>query len=56
MSGLRTWTPTTPAPRPWGADSVSGPADKEDGAPGYSVRNLEGRLWSFGNYDPFAEE
>ncbi|WPZ36444.1 hypothetical protein T8K17_09880 [Thalassobaculum sp. OXR-137] len=39
-----------------GADSVSGPADKEDGAPGYSVRNLEGRLWSFGNYDPFAEE
>lgn len=39
-----------------GADIVSEPADKDYGARDYSVRDLEGRLWSFGNYDPFAED
>lgn len=38
-----------------GAEIVSPPTDKPYGARDYSVRDLEGRLWSFGDYDPFAE-
>ncbi len=38
-----------------GAKVVSAPADKAYGARDYSARDPEGRLWSFGTYDPFAE-
>lgn len=38
-----------------GAEIVSPPTDKAYGARDYSVRDPEGRLWSFGDYDPFAE-
>jgi uncharacterized glyoxalase superfamily protein PhnB len=37
-----------------GAEIVSPPTDKDYGARDYSVRDPEGRLWSFGDYDPFA--
>ena len=29
--------------------------DKDYGGAGYSCRDLEGHLWSFGSYDPWAE-
>lgn len=29
--------------------------DKDYGGRGYSCRDLEGHVWSFGTYDPFAE-
>lgn len=38
-----------------GAEVVSPPEDQDYGARHYSVRDLEGRLWSFGDYDPFAD-
>lgn len=37
-----------------GADVVAPPRDTDYGARDYSVRDLEGRLWCFGSYDPFA--
>ena len=37
-----------------GAEVVRPPADTDYGAREYSVRDLEGRLWSFGTYDPYA--
>ena len=37
-----------------GAEIVRLPADTGYGAREYSARDLEGRLWSFGTYDPYA--
>lgn len=37
-----------------GAEIVRAPHDTDYGAREYSVRDLEGRLWSFGTYDPLA--
>ena len=37
-----------------GAAIVRPPADTPYGAREYSARDLEGRLWSFGTYDPYA--
>jgi uncharacterized glyoxalase superfamily protein PhnB len=37
-----------------GAETVFEPADMEYGSREYSVRDLEGNLWSFGTYDPYA--
>ncbi|HEY9567105.1 MAG TPA: VOC family protein [Thalassobaculum sp.] len=37
-----------------GAQVVRPPVDTDYGAREYSVRDLEGRLWSFGDYDPYA--
>jgi uncharacterized glyoxalase superfamily protein PhnB len=37
-----------------GADIYLGPDDKEYGGRGYSARDPEGNLWSFGDYDPWA--
>jgi len=39
-----------------GAEMVMPIADKEYGGRGYTCRDLEGHLWSFGSYDPWAEE
>lgn len=38
-----------------GAEVVLPVEDKDYGGRGYSCRDLEGHLWSFGSYDPFAE-
>ena len=38
-----------------GAEVAIGPRDTGYGARDYSVRDLEGRLWCFGDYDPCAE-
>ncbi len=37
-----------------GADIFMAPADNDYGGRGYGARDLEGNVWSFGNYDPFA--
>ncbi|GAA2236202.1 VOC family protein [Streptomyces amakusaensis] len=37
-----------------GADVVTAPSDKEYGARDYLVRDLEGNVWSFGDYIPEA--
>lgn len=37
-----------------GADIILGPDDKGYGGRGYSARDPEGNVWSFGNYDPWA--
>ena len=37
-----------------GADIFLGPDDKDYGGRGYSARDPEGNLWSFGSYDPWA--
>ena len=37
-----------------GADIFLGPDDKEYGGRGYSARDPEGNVWSFGSYDPFC--
>jgi uncharacterized glyoxalase superfamily protein PhnB len=37
-----------------GADIVREPDDMEYGSREYSVRDLDGNLWSFGTYDPYA--
>ena len=29
--------------------------DKDYGGRGYSCRDLEGHVWSFGSYDPFGD-
>ena len=38
-----------------GAEVVLPLEDKDYGGRGYSCRDLEGHLWSFGSYDPFAD-
>ncbi|HLZ79838.1 MAG TPA: VOC family protein [Sphingomonas sp.] len=38
-----------------GADIFLGPDDKDYGGRGYSARDPEGHVWSFGDYDPWAE-
>jgi uncharacterized glyoxalase superfamily protein PhnB len=37
-----------------GAEIIVGPDDKEYGGRGYSARDPEGNVWSFGNYDSWA--
>jgi uncharacterized glyoxalase superfamily protein PhnB len=38
-----------------GAEIVTEVADASYGGRGYSCRDLEGHLWSFGSYDPWSE-
>ncbi len=38
-----------------GAEVVMPLEDKDYGGRGYSCRDLEGHVWSFGSYDPFAD-
>jgi uncharacterized glyoxalase superfamily protein PhnB len=38
-----------------GADIVRAPQDTDYGAREYSARDLEGNVWSFGTYQPWAE-
>jgi len=38
-----------------GADIFSAPEDKDYGGRGYSARDPEGNVWSFGDYDPWAQ-
>jgi uncharacterized glyoxalase superfamily protein PhnB len=38
-----------------GADVVLPLEDKDYGGRGYSCRDLEGHVWSFGSYDPFDD-
>lgn len=38
-----------------GAEIVSELTDQDYGSREYVARDLEGNLWSFGTYDPFAE-
>ena len=37
-----------------GAEIVLGPDDKDYGGRGYSARDPEGNVWSFGTYDPWG--
>jgi uncharacterized glyoxalase superfamily protein PhnB len=37
-----------------GATILEGPEDRDYGGRGYSCRDLEGHVWSFGTYDPWA--
>lgn len=37
-----------------GADIFLGPDDKDYGGRGYSARDPEGNVWSFGSYDPWG--
>jgi uncharacterized glyoxalase superfamily protein PhnB len=37
-----------------GAEIVRAPEDTDYGSREYSARDLEGNLWSFGNYDPYG--
>lgn len=39
-----------------GAEVVMELEDKEYGGAGYGCLDLEGNVWSFGSYDPFAEQ
>ncbi|MBV8603418.1 MAG: glyoxalase [Pelomonas sp.] len=39
-----------------GAEIVLPIVDQEYGGRGYTCRDLEGHLWSFGSYDPWGEE
>ena len=38
-----------------GAEIVYGLVDQDYGSREYGARDLEGHLWTFGTYDPFAE-
>ena len=38
-----------------GADVVMPPVDQDYGGRGYSCRDPEGNLWSFGSYDPWGQ-
>ena len=38
-----------------GAEVVMPCVDQDYGGRGFTVRDPEGVLWSFGSYDPFAE-
>lgn len=37
-----------------GAEILEAPSDKDYGGRGYSARDPEGNVWSFGSYDPWA--
>lgn len=37
-----------------GAQIVVGLTDQDYGSREYSARDLEGNIWSFGTYDPYA--
>jgi uncharacterized glyoxalase superfamily protein PhnB len=37
-----------------GAKIILGPDDKDYGGRGYTARDPEGNVWSFGRYDPWA--
>jgi uncharacterized glyoxalase superfamily protein PhnB len=37
-----------------GAEIFLEPVDQDYGGRGYSARDFEGNVWSFGNYDPWA--
>ncbi|HEV2747138.1 MAG TPA: VOC family protein [Allosphingosinicella sp.] len=37
-----------------GAEIINPPTDQDYGGRSYEARDLEGNVWSFGNYDPFA--
>lgn len=37
-----------------GAEILTGIKDEDYGGRGYSCRDLEGHVWSFGSYDPWA--
>jgi uncharacterized glyoxalase superfamily protein PhnB len=39
-----------------GADIVGELTDQDYGSREYSARDLEGNLWSFGTYDPYASD
>ncbi len=39
-----------------GADIILPPTDQDYGGRGYSARDPEGNVWSFGSYDPWAVE
>lgn len=41
--------------REQGAEIVREPVDQDYGGRDYSVRDLEGNLWSFGTYDPYVD-
>jgi uncharacterized glyoxalase superfamily protein PhnB len=38
-----------------GAEIVEEPHDREYGSRDYMARDLEGNVWAFGTYDPFAD-
>lgn len=38
-----------------GAEILMEPEDQDYGGRGYTCRDLEGNVWSFGSYDPWAE-
>jgi len=38
-----------------GAEIVMPPRDEDYGGRGYTCRDLEGHVWTFGSYDPLAE-
>ena len=38
-----------------GAEIIMEPEDADYGGRGYTCVDLEGNVWSFGSYDPFAE-
>lgn len=39
-----------------GAEIIMAPRDQDYGGRGYSARDPEGNLWSFGSYDPWLDE
>ena len=39
-----------------GASIILEPRDQDYGGRGYSARDPEGNVWSFGSYDPWADE
>jgi len=39
-----------------GAEIVEEPKDEDYGGRGYTCRDLEGHVWTFGTYDPLAED
>ena len=39
-----------------GAEIILEPDDKDYGGRGYSARDPEGNVWSFGNYDPWTSK
>ena len=41
--------------RATGAEVIMEPEDADYGGRGYTCRDLEGNVWTFGTYDPFAE-
>ena len=38
-----------------GAEILDEPRDEDYGGRGYTCRDLEGNVWTFGSYDPYAE-